>query len=363
MKKVLGVILAILISLSLMPMTASAYVPGNQPLVVRTVFIDGNNADGLRYLDQFKLSISNSGGGVTLVQLQEGDVTIQDITSGQISSGQYAISGEGTGSIGTIGWQHGDGYTETHTYEDGILTLTFKRINTVTVHRSDELNGQAINWEVDAYAQIGNEKKDLTFNDRGNAEFTYYPYDPDKVDVKIVASSKTSGYDVDEITVNKDYLPNITVVITPKVHEILSKYTVKYDANGGTGTMDDDVIILKPGEKRTYTVPACKFTRAGYKFKNWADMNGGQIDPGYKEVVEGMQEDYEAVAVLKAVWEKDPANTSADKNSSNKTANANGVSPKTGDSSNVALWVGLSLAALAVLATVLVIHHRKKKED
>ena len=42
-------------------------------------------------------------------------------------------------------------------------------------------------------------------------------------------------------------------------------FTVEYDANGGTGAMEDTVVVYGQNTK----IPQCTFTRDGYKFKCW----------------------------------------------------------------------------------------------
>lgn len=42
-------------------------------------------------------------------------------------------------------------------------------------------------------------------------------------------------------------------------------FTVEYDANGGTGAMEDTVVVYGQNTK----IPQCTFTRDGYKFKGW----------------------------------------------------------------------------------------------
>lgn len=48
------------------------------------------------------------------------------------------------------------------------------------------------------------------------------------------------------------------------------KYTISFDANGGTGKMDD--LVCTYG--KTYTLPLNKFKKSGEKFKGWMAPNG-----------------------------------------------------------------------------------------
>ena len=50
-------------------------------------------------------------------------------------------------------------------------------------------------------------------------------------------------------------------------------YTVRFNANGGTGTMGDLNCTYGTGK----TLTACAFTRKGYAFAGWAKSSGGAV--------------------------------------------------------------------------------------
>lgn len=114
-------------------------------------------------------------------------------------------------------------------------------------------------------------------------------------------------------------------------------YKVKYDANGGTGTVEDNTPYL---ENAKVTVKSAKeLSRKGYVFKSWntaADGSGTTLAP--KDTLT-IKED----TVLYAQW-----TVVATGNNSN-TQNENGTTaPQTSDTGNLPLYAGLMLTALAM---------------
>ena len=103
-----------------------------------------------------------------------------------------------------------------------------------------------------------------------------------------------------------DYQPNAQVDITADTTvkaiwediPAVTSYTVTFDANGGTGSMD--AAKVEQGQK--LTLPANGFTApTGKQFKAW-DVNGTQVQPN-------AQVDITADTTVKAVWEDIPAVT------------------------------------------------------
>lgn len=86
---------------------------------------------------------------------------------------------------------------------------------------------------------------------------------------------------------------------TPVVEK---QFTVKFDANGGTGSAADATV--KEGQEAT--LPATGITREGYTFKGWSESKDGAVVTSFKPTAD---------ATLYAVWEKnaEPAPSNADK--------------------------------------------------
>ena|GEM_PF-1621011 len=137
-------------------------------------------------------------------------------------------------------------------------------------------------------------------------------------------------------------------------------YAVDYDANGGSGSHADtgltsgsDYVIL--GQ------PATGITRDGYTFKGWntkADGSGTSYAPGDTITI---TEDL----TLYAQWEKTSSGSTTSNTTNNTTGKTTGSSgttssPKTGDTSNMTLWITLLFASLAGVIYLLVAARRRK---
>ena len=126
-----------------------------------------------------------------------------------------------------------------------------------------------------------------------------------------------------------------------------AKYTVKYNGNGGDGTLND--VSAESGKE--VTVLSNVFTRQGYTFTGWntaADGSGTSYAEGDSLIVN-------ADVTLYAQWKQNAAaaGTSSTKASSAKTSSS---SPKTGDQEMEAYLLLLVCAAAA--ATVI---YKKKR--
>ena len=78
-------------------------------------------------------------------------------------------------------------------------------------------------------------------------------------------------------------------------------YTVKFNANGGTGSMANQSFTY--GTATALTANA--FTRAGYVFQGWATSASGAKIYNDKQKVQDLTTDSDAVVNLYAVWKKD----------------------------------------------------------
>lgn len=129
----------------------------------------------------------------------------------------------------------------------------------------------------------------------------------------------------------KEYAPGKKVVtVTVNTAVVIPTYTLSYDANGGTGTMDS--VIADEGT--TVALEANKFTRSGYTFAGWNTAKDGS-GTTYKDKAELKLTEN---TTLYAQWTK---NLSA----ASKTA----ASPKTGDTLPVVMFSCIALAAVAIL--------------
>ena len=88
-------------------------------------------------------------------------------------------------------------------------------------------------------------------------------------------------------------------VFCSKSYAKVSKYTIRFNNNGGTGSMDD-ITGVKATEERELTANA--FKRNGYVFKGWALSKNGKKEYNNKAKVKGLSEKDGAVVTLYAVW-------------------------------------------------------------
>jgi uncharacterized repeat protein (TIGR02543 family) len=75
-------------------------------------------------------------------------------------------------------------------------------------------------------------------------------------------------------------------------------YTVKFDSNGGNGTMDSPTFTYDKEEPLT----ANAFTRTGYTFAGWAESAGGNVVYADKESVKNLKSENNATITLYAQW-------------------------------------------------------------
>ena len=75
-------------------------------------------------------------------------------------------------------------------------------------------------------------------------------------------------------------------------------YTVKFDSNGGNGTMDSPTFTYDKEEPLT----ANAFTRTGYTFAGWAESAGGNVVYTDKESVKNLKSENNATITLYAQW-------------------------------------------------------------
>lgn len=117
-------------------------------------------------------------------------------------------------------------------------------------------------------------------------------------------------------------------------------YTVRFNANGGNGEMDNQVMTY---DQRTALSP-CKFTRPGFHFVGWSSDDNDDVEfSDGKEVMNLTAEDG-AIIDLRAVWIEDPAvtitYTAEDPAHSSVTVASELLAPITGEASGSEAIVG-----------------------
>ncbi len=167
--------------------------------------------------------------------------------------------------------------------------------------------------------------------------------------------SGTSVHDQATVTIKKD----VTLYAQWKKTDSTTadKCTVSYNANGGSGSMASTQV--SKGSKTT--ISANKFTRSGYSFTGWntkADGSGTAVSAGATATIN-------SDITLYAQWKKGTSTSTVtktpSKSASSTTSSSSSTSSnaKTGDASNVVIYILLFVVAAAV-AAVLVYKKNKK---
>ncbi len=145
--------------------------------------------------------------------------------------------------------------------------------------------------------------------------------------------------------------------------QVITKYKISYDLNGGTLDGETGIITVEAEEGSTITIPDAP-TREGYSFTYW---EGSEYHPGDSYEVTG---DHTFIAQ----WEKEesasddesaPDDESQDDDTDSGSKKADNVSensyPKSGDENNLILWESLMGTALLGLFTLFFLKRRNRK--
>ena len=135
----------------------------------------------------------------------------------------------------------------------------------------------------------------------------------------------------------------------PKVIYTISKKSLSYDANGGTGTMES--ITGDVGSKSV--IEQNGFARSGHTFTGWNTQADGK-GTAYKAGDSFTLTDKDTV--LYAQWSKNSGSAGTGTNGTAKPTD----SPKTGDNSNLALWFALLFASGGAAIGTTVVSRKKK---
>lgn len=152
-------------------------------------------------------------------------------------------------------------------------------------------------------------------------------------------------------TASTDTQKDNTEKTEDKTSPAATKYTVKYNGNGGNGTLDD--VSAESGKE--VTVLSNVFTRQGYTFTGWntaADGSGTSYAEGDALIVN-------SDVTLYAQWKKNATSSASSTKTSSSSAKASSSSkssPKTGDQ-DMEFYLLLLLGA----ATVTTVVYKKKR--
>ena len=138
----------------------------------------------------------------------------------------------------------------------------------------------------------------------------------------------------------------------PTVSYTVAEYTLSYDANGGTGNVNPAAGIAGTA----VVIEQNGFERSGYTFTGWntaADGKGTAYKAGDSIIITDKD------TVLYAQWSKNASGSDEKPAKPDKPVKA----PKTGDSSNMVMWIILLIVCVGAVTTVVVINRKKKHRE
>ncbi|MBR2839175.1 MAG: InlB B-repeat-containing protein [Kiritimatiellae bacterium] len=124
-------------------------------------------------------------------------------------------------------------------------------------------------------------------------------------------TSKSGGA---EISTSRKVSKNVTYY----AHWEANAYRIKFNANGGTGSMG----TVSATYGKNVTLPANAFKRSKYSFKGWATKKGGSVVYKNKAKVKNLTDKAGKTVTLYAVWKKKSAKAAAVAGNVGKAAKA-----------------------------------------
>ena len=215
-----------------------------------------------------------------------GTTTITAVPASGYKVTNWAVSGTGA-SISPSGASNSTSTTLTMGTADATVTVTFGAAGGLNVtHTLSNVTATSGATGEDAVS----EGAEYTAVFAANSGYVL----PEAITVTIGGETATAGtaYTWNKatgtVTVGSAYVTgNIVITVTGE-----EAYTLTYDANGGTGSMDATV------SKGSITLTANAFTKSGYTFMGWATTADGDV-----AYADGAAYTLSADATLYAVWE------------------------------------------------------------
>ncbi len=167
-------------------------------------------------------------------------------------------------------------------------------------------------WKVNEYKVAinlnGGSVSDIQgWEENGNEVYKFINYDSR---YGIFPALTKTGYTFSHYSLNNGKIDENSIVQTDSDHALLANWTehsyaIKFNANGGKGSMQD-----MTGIKYSQSKPLNKnaFTRNGFLFKGWATSAGGEIVYLDCQEISKLTPINEGVVNLYAVWEETWAN-------------------------------------------------------
>lgn len=296
--------------------TGSGGENGTPVLEVRYVAVFEPNTFTIHYDPNYPIIDAGAQSGEMADQTFSAADTSRNLNANQFRYKGYTFDGWTTQSDGT-GVLYSDGAAFTQTVEDkGKVTLyaKWKRLPNVTITYTaypDSLGSVALNSQSEAAVQ----------NDPAvQSEIIYEKVNPETG--KIVGATATVNHGSvfegwyndltkEKVCGSKTFVPqqqNGRYVSASYVARFRPyRYTLHYDANGGTGKMDDQ--IFQHGQ--ILPLNGCTYSREGYDFMGWSTSKNNvkkfdnKAEVGFSSLLQTSGEPKDnAEATLYAVWQE-----------------------------------------------------------
>lgn len=119
----------------------------------------------------------------------------------------------------------------------------------------------------------------------------------------IVGSERSEWFYDSQFTqpIREEYTPGNGQTVYAR--RVPNRYTVRFSANGGAGSMDS----LNSEYGQQFQLPAARFTRTGYTFTGWSTRPDGPVEYQNGQTVRNLTAEDGGVVNLYAAWKSDSA--------------------------------------------------------
>lgn len=306
-----------------LPLTGSREENGTPVLVVRYVAVFEPNTFTIHYEPNYPIIDAGAQSGEMADQTFSAATTSRNLSPNQFQCKGYTFDGWTTGK----GDFYSDGAAFTQTVEnEGKVTLyaQWERLADVTIFytpeptslgtvklnptESNELDPQDGMASESLNPETGTARGATAVPGEGSVFVGWYDAKDTERENPLTDSMT---YTPEKNSSSKRYQDGSYVALFR-----LKQYVLRYDANGGTGTMEDQT--FPHGE--AYPLKECAFSREGYRFVGWATKpEGGEVkyedqtNIKLDEEFPNLKDDNEGVT-LYAVWEEQSVTLSYEPN-------------------------------------------------
>ena len=217
---------------------------------------------------------SNGGSGIMDTSTYSYDQSY-NLAVNKYSKVGYSFSGWSKTKNGTVVYKDGASIKNLTT---GTETITLYAVWTKLYANSVVVKINVINGSVDIASKVITKGENVNFT----------------ITAKNGYSNPSCSCKNSKISGNKLTISNVSSDVTCEVKFVPKKYSITYNANGGTGTMAKDT--YEYGTK--YRLTQNKYTKKGYKFLGWSTSVNGIIKYSDMDTISNITSD----VVLYAIW-------------------------------------------------------------